>query len=104
MNDGKVIFVITFFLYRSSHQRCSIKKVFLEILQNSRESNCARVLVLIKLELSATLLKKRLTLVFSCKFCEISKNTFYYRIPPETASVKKESYQKNNLSIIHVLF
>ena len=26
MNDGKVIFVITFFLYRISHQRCSVIK------------------------------------------------------------------------------
>ena len=25
--------------------------------------------------------------VFSCEFCEISKNTFYYRTPPVAASV-----------------
>ena len=36
---------------RSSHQRCSMKKVFLEISQNSREN--------------------------TCEFCEISKNTFF---------------------------
>ena len=28
---------------RSSHQRCSIKKVFLEISQNSQENTCSRV-------------------------------------------------------------
>ena len=39
-------------------RRCSIKKVVLEILQNSQESTCARVSFLIKLQL-ATLLKKR---------------------------------------------
>ena len=28
---------------RGSHQRCSIKKLFLEISQNSHENTCARV-------------------------------------------------------------
>ena len=31
-------------------QRCSIKKVFLEISQNSQENTCARVSFLIKLQ------------------------------------------------------
>ena len=31
-------------------QRCSVKKVFLEISQNSQESTCARVSFLIKLQ------------------------------------------------------
>ena len=31
-------------------QRCSVKKVFLEISQNSQENTCARVLFLIKLQ------------------------------------------------------
>ena len=33
-----------------------------------------------------TLLRKRLTQAFSCEFCEIYKNTFYYRTPPVAAS------------------
>ena len=42
-------------------QRCSVKKVFLEISQNSQENTCARVSLLIVAGLrSATLLKKRL--------------------------------------------
>ena len=46
---------------RSSHQTCSLKKVFLEILQNLQENTCARVSFLIKLQAPpATLLKKRL--------------------------------------------
>ena len=45
-----------------------MKKVFLEILQNSQENTCARVSFLIKLQTSAQ--------VFSCEFCEISKNPF----------------------------
>ena len=28
--------------FRSSHQRCSVKKVFLEISQKSQENTCAR--------------------------------------------------------------
>ena len=35
---------------RSSHPRCSAKKVFLEILQNSHESTCARISFLIKFQ------------------------------------------------------
>ena len=35
---------------RSSHQRCSIKKVFLEISQNSQENTYARVSFLITLQ------------------------------------------------------
>ena len=31
-------------------RRCSVKKVFLEILQNSQENTCARVSFLIKLQ------------------------------------------------------
>ena len=35
----------------------------------------------------ATLLRKKtLTQVFSCEFCEIFKNTFYYRTPLVAAS------------------
>ena len=33
-------------------QRCSVKKVFLEILQYSQENACARALFLIKLQCS----------------------------------------------------
>ena len=35
---------------RSSHQRFSLRKVFLEILQNSQEHTCPRVSFLIKLQ------------------------------------------------------
>ena len=34
----------------------------------------------------STLLKRRLAQVFSCEFCEISKNTFSYSAPPVAAS------------------
>ena len=58
-------------------QKCSVKKVFLEILQNSQENTCARVSFLIKLQASSNFIKKEtLAKVFSCEFYEISKNTF----------------------------
>ena len=59
-------------------QTCSVKKMFLEILQNSQENTCAKVFF-IKKEALAQLL--------SCEFCEISKNTFFYRTPLVVASL-----------------
>ena len=56
-------------------QRCSVKKVFLEISQTSQENTCVRVSFLIK---SFFIKKDTLVQVFSCKFCEIFKNTFSY--------------------------
>ena len=40
-------------------QRCSVKKVFLKILQNSHEKTCARVSLLIKLQAEVQLYQKR---------------------------------------------
>ena len=62
-----------FYYFRSRRRRCSVKKVFLENSQNSQENTCAR--------------KETLAQVFSCEFCEISKNTFLYRTPLVAASV-----------------
>ena len=70
-------------------RRCSVKKVFLKITQNSKENTCVRVFFFDKVASlrPATLLKKEtLAQVFSCEFCEISKNTFSYRTPPMAAS------------------
>ena len=60
-------------------RRCSVKKVFLEISQNSQENTCARVSFLIKLLPEACNFMKKETLaqVFSCEFCVISNNTFF---------------------------
>ena len=59
-------------------QRCSVKKMLLRILQNFEENTYIRVSFLIKLNVSACnfIKKEILTQVFSCKFCEIFKNTF----------------------------
>ena len=53
-------------------KRCSVKKVLLEISQNSQENSFVRISFLTKLQEKGTLAQ-----VFSCEFCEISKNTFF---------------------------
>ena len=66
---------------------CSVKKVFLEISQNTQENTCARVSFLTKLQACNFIKKETLAQVFSCEFCEIPKNTFSHRTPPVAASV-----------------
>ena len=63
---------------RISHRRCSIKKGVLKIQRNSRENNCPRVSILIKLQfLACNFIKKEaLAQVLSCAICGIFKNTF----------------------------
>ena len=65
---------------RSSHQRCSVRKVFLEISQNSQENICPESLFLITLQVFFCYR------FFSCEFCEISKRTFFHRTPLVPAS------------------
>ena len=51
-------------------QRCSMKNVFFEISQNPRKNNSSSA--------TCNFIKKEiLAQVFSCEFCEISKNTFF---------------------------
>ena len=66
-------------------QRCSVKKVFLEISQNSQENTCSTC----SNHCSNFIKKETLAQAF-CNFCKISKNTFSYRTPPMAAS---KSYQ-----------
>ena len=63
--------------------RCSVKKMFLKILQNSHEALASKPFFLRR---PATLIRPgacnliridTLTQVFSCEFCEIFKNTFF---------------------------
>ena len=80
-------------------RRYSAKKVFLEVSQNSQENTCARVSFLIKLLASGCnfIEKETLAHVFSCEFCEVSENTFYYRTPLVAASetLRKEKNKTN---------
>ena len=65
-----------------------LEKVFLEILQNSQECIYSRVSFLKKLQAGDCNFIKKETLaqMFSCEFCDISKNTFLHRTPPVAAS------------------
>ena len=50
--------------------------------QNSQENTCARVSFLIKLQAWDNFIKKEIQAqMFSCKFYEIFKNTFFYKTP-----------------------
>ena len=79
------------FLYPLQKQSPEVfyKKGVLEISQNSQENTCARLSFLIKLQAWSLLLywKETLTQVFSCQFCEISKNIFFTEHVWTTASV-----------------
>ena len=63
--------------------------MILEILQNSQGNTCDRISFLNKVAaLSCNFIKQETLLqVFSYEFCEISKNTFFYRAPLVAASV-----------------
>ena len=75
-------------------RRCSLKTLLLESSRNSEENTCARHSFLIKLQAEAYnfVEKENLAQVFSCKFWEISSNTFSYRTPPEVAWQRTEAY------------
>ena len=77
-------------------QRCSVKKVFLEISQSSQENPCARASFLIKLQAEACnfITKETLTQVFSREFCKISKNTFFIEHLRTTASAKASHFDR----------
>ena len=67
-------------VFRSSHWRCSVRKGVIRNSQNSQENTSASLFLITLQARPATLLKKRLAHVFSCEFCEISKNTFFTEI------------------------
>ena len=67
-------------LVRSSHWRYSVKKLLLEISQNSQKKHLCQSLLNKVAGLSLQLYQKEtLAQVFSCEFCEISKNAFFYQ-------------------------
>ena len=67
-------------------QTCFVRKVFLEILQNSQENTCAKVAGL-RPEPCNFIKKETLAQVFPCpvNFAKISKSTCSYRAPPVAA-------------------
>ena len=81
------------FTFRSSHQRCSVTKVFIEISHHQQETPVP--------EASRFIKKETLAQVFACKFYEISINTFLYRTSLVAASahcvfIDETSFLKNS--------
>ena len=63
-------------------QRCSVKKMFLKVSQNSQENTCARQRLFfnkVRPQACNFIKKESLAQVFSCGFYEISKNTFFFK-------------------------
>ena len=71
---------------RSSHWRCSLGKGVLRNFPKLAGKHLYQVLF------SANLLKERLLQVLSYEFCEISKNTFFCRTPPERFDICKKKF------------
>ena len=67
---------------------CSVKKLLLEISQKFVEKHLCQSIFFNKVADAACNFIKKETLaqVFSCQFCEISKNSFFYRTPLMAAS------------------
>ena len=83
---------ITFIYTEAVAQRCSVKKMFWNISQNSLEKTCARVSFLIKLQAEVCNFIKKGTLaqVYSSEFYEISRNIFSYKTSPLAASARSK--------------
>ena len=64
-------------MIRSSHQRCSVKRVFLEISQNSQENTCARVSFLIKLQAPTEHVWAIASLWWIIEICKIYANIWF---------------------------
>ena len=64
-------------LYRNSHQRCSIKKVFLKKPQNRRKTPVPESFSNKIAETCNFIKKETLAQIFSSKLCKIFKSTFF---------------------------
>ena len=69
--------------------RCSAKQTFLKLFQNSQKNTSAGVSVVINVQAASLNFSKEETLaqVFSCKICQIFKNTYFIGHLGATTSV-----------------
>ena len=81
-------------------QRCSVKKLFLEISQNLKVNTCARVSFLVKLQASGLQLYWKRG---SGKLCEVSKNTFFKEHLWTTASKSSNLNSRNGQDMTNTL-
>ena len=83
--------ICCFHLTEAVVRRCSVKKIFLNISQNSQENTCARGSFLIKLQSWNLQLFKReiLAQVFSCEFCNYLRTTFLYNTSAQWTHLRR---------------
>ena len=84
-------YILKDLIVRSNPQKCSVRKGALRNFAKFAGNTCVRVSFLIKFQALVGNFIKRETLaqVFSCEFCEISKNTFFTEHIWVTASILK---------------
>ena len=85
--------------FRNSHQSCSVKKAFLKISQYSQEAPVLEPLFNKVIGLPTS------TQVFSCEYCEISKNNYFEEYLRATASVLLDYFflaRGNTVKIQHL--
>ena len=80
---------VKFPIYRSSHRRCSVRKGVLRNFAKFTGKHLCQSLFFNKV---AVIKKEVLAQVFSCDFCEISKNTFFTEHLRATASAFKMQF------------
>ena len=73
---------------RSGHRRCSVKKGVLRNFAKFTGKHLCQRLFFNKVagQVCNFIKKESLAQVFSCEFCKISKNVFFYRTPPDDCS------------------
>ena len=86
---SRVFDQVQMFAETATHQRCSIKSLFLKISQDSQENTSVGVTFLIKFQPSnlQIYLKRDSDQRVSCDFCEVFKNTFFAEHLRTTASL-----------------
>ena len=90
---------------KQSARRCSVKTVFLDILQNSQENTCARVSFLIKLQTEAWNFTKKETLAqgFSVNFAKFLRIPFSRNPPDNCSCVFKRDYGTSAKEILQIV-
>ena len=73
-------------MFRSSHRRCSVKRGILRNFAKFTGKHLCQSLFFNKVAACNFTQKETLAQVFSCEFCEISKNTFSTEHLQTTAS------------------
>ena len=82
-------------MLRSSHRRYSVTKGVLRNFAKFRGKHLCQILSFHKVAEAFNFIKKEnLAKVFSCEFCEISKNTFCYRTPQPATLLKKTLWHR----------